>query len=120
MLRLVRPLGIFYKIFTPAIWSLQKSSNFVLHTLLRLRPVPATELAHSEEELRLIVEQTISEFGETRPRAAGNDLIEWIEGIECISRNARCGMGRRVRRFCTGRNRRIRRKNIETLALHDS
>jgi CBS domain containing-hemolysin-like protein len=58
VLRLVRPLGIFYKIFTPAIWALQKSSNFVLHTLLRLKPVPKTELAHTEEELRLIVEQS--------------------------------------------------------------
>ena len=58
------------------------------------------EADRCEISIRLIVEQTISEFGETRPRAAGNDLIEWIEGIECISRNARCGMGRRVRRFC--------------------
>ena len=58
VLRLVRPLGLFYKLFTPAIWALQKSSNFVLHTVLRLKPVPATELAHSEEELRLIVEQS--------------------------------------------------------------
>src|SRR5256885_3803635 len=58
VLRLVRPLGFFYRLFTPAIWALQKSSNFVLHTLLRLKPVPAMELAHSEEELRLIVEQS--------------------------------------------------------------
>jgi CBS domain containing-hemolysin-like protein len=58
VLRLVRPLGVFYKIFTPAMGSLQKSSNFVLHTLLRLKPVGGTELAHSEEELRLIVEQS--------------------------------------------------------------
>jgi len=57
-LRLVRPLGFFYRLFTPAIWALQKSSNFVLHTLLRLKPVPAMELAHSEEELRLILEQS--------------------------------------------------------------
>jgi CBS domain containing-hemolysin-like protein len=58
VLRLVRPLGIFYRIFTPAIWALQKSSNFVLHTLLHLKPVPSTELAHTEEELRLILEQS--------------------------------------------------------------
>jgi CBS domain containing-hemolysin-like protein len=57
-LRLVRPLGLFYRLFTPAIWALQKSSNFVLHTALRLKPVPGTELAHTEEELRLIVEQS--------------------------------------------------------------
>jgi CBS domain containing-hemolysin-like protein len=58
VLRLVRPLGLFYRLFTPAIWLLQKSSNLLLHTLLRLKPVPATELAHSEEELRLILEQS--------------------------------------------------------------
>src|SRR5205085_9061886 len=57
-LRLVRPLGAFYRLFTPAIWLLQKSSNFLLHTTFRLKPVPATELAHSEEELRLILEQS--------------------------------------------------------------
>jgi CBS domain containing-hemolysin-like protein len=57
-LRLVRPLGAFYFLFKPAIWLLHKSSNFLLHTLLRMRPVPGTELAHSEEELRLILQQS--------------------------------------------------------------
>src|ERR1043166_3609074 len=56
-LRLVRPLGAFYFLFKPAIWVLNKSSNFFLQTVLRRQPVPATELAHSEEELRLILEQ---------------------------------------------------------------
>jgi len=57
-LRLVRPLGAFYIVFKPAIWVLHKSSNFLLQTVLRRRPVPGTELAHSEEELRLILEQS--------------------------------------------------------------
>jgi CBS domain containing-hemolysin-like protein len=57
-LRLVRPLGAFYFLFKPAIWLLHKSSNFLLRTLLRQQPVPLTELAHSEEELRLILEQS--------------------------------------------------------------
>ena len=57
-LRLVRPLGAFYFLFKPAIWVLQKSSNFFLQTLLRMKPVAGTELAHSEEELRLILEQS--------------------------------------------------------------
>src|SRR3981081_421737 len=52
-LRLVRPLGAFYFLFRPAIWLLQRSSNFVLRRVLRMQPIPATELAHSEEELRL-------------------------------------------------------------------
>jgi CBS domain containing-hemolysin-like protein len=57
-LRLVRLLGAFYFLFKPAIWVLHKSSNFLLQTVLRRRPVPSTELAHSEEELRLILEQS--------------------------------------------------------------
>jgi CBS domain containing-hemolysin-like protein len=57
-LRLVRPLAVFYFLFKPLIWLLHKSSNFLLQRLLRLRPVPITELAHSEEELRLILQQS--------------------------------------------------------------
>ena len=57
-LRLVRPLGAFYFLFRPAIWVLHKSSNFLLRGLLRMKPIPGTELAHSEEELRLILEQS--------------------------------------------------------------
>ena len=57
-LRLVRPLGAFYFLFKPAIWILQKSSNFILHRVLRMKPVAGTELAHTEEELRLILEQS--------------------------------------------------------------
>jgi CBS domain containing-hemolysin-like protein len=57
-LRLVRPLRLFYLLFTPAIWLLHKSSKLLLQGLLRLQPVSATELAHSEEELRLILDQS--------------------------------------------------------------
>src|SRR5205814_356074 len=48
----------FYVLFKPAIWLLNKSSNFLLRRVLRLQPIPASELAHSEEELRLILEQS--------------------------------------------------------------
>lgn len=57
-LRLMRPLGAFYGLFKPAIWLLNKSSNFLLTRVLRLQPIRASELAHSEEELRLILEQS--------------------------------------------------------------
>jgi CBS domain containing-hemolysin-like protein len=57
-LRLVRPLGAFYVLFKPAIWLLHKSSNLLLRGMLRMKPIPGTELAHSEEELRLILEQS--------------------------------------------------------------
>ena len=57
-LRLVRPLGAFYFLFRPAIWLLHKSSNFLLRRVLRMQPILGTELAHSEEELRLLLEQS--------------------------------------------------------------
>src|SRR5438067_473140 len=57
-LLLVRPLGAFYIVFKPAIWLLHKSSNLVLQKLLRIKPVAGSELAHSEEELRLILDQS--------------------------------------------------------------
>jgi CBS domain containing-hemolysin-like protein len=57
-LLLVRPLATFYFLFRPVIWLLHTSSNFVLRNLLRIQPVDATELAHSEEELRLILDQS--------------------------------------------------------------
>src|SRR6476619_760680 len=57
-LRLMRPLGGFYILFKPAIWLLNKSSNFLLHRVLRLQPVRGSELAHSEDELRLILQQS--------------------------------------------------------------
>jgi CBS domain containing-hemolysin-like protein len=55
---LARPLWIFYVIFKPAIWLLNKSSNFFLQKLLRIKPVAGAELAHSEEELRLILDES--------------------------------------------------------------
>ena len=57
-LTLVRPLHAFYFLFKPAIWLLHKSSNAVLLKLLRIQPVAGKELAHSEEELRLILDQS--------------------------------------------------------------
>jgi CBS domain containing-hemolysin-like protein len=51
-------LGVFYIVFKPAIWLLHRSSNFLFRSILRRPPVTATELAHTEEELRLILEQS--------------------------------------------------------------
>jgi len=67
-LALARPLGGFYILFKPAIWVLNKSSNFFLKKLLRIEPVAGSELAHSEEELRLILDESeksdeVSELG---------------------------------------------------------
>lgn len=52
------PLILFYKVFKPAIWFLNGSANWVLRTLFRLAPASEGELAHSEEELRVIVSES--------------------------------------------------------------
>jgi len=71
-LLLARPLGAFYILFKPFIWMLNKSSNFFLQKLLRIKPVAGAELAHSEEELRLILDQ--SEKSD-EVSALGRDLL---------------------------------------------
>src|SRR5437773_1330617 len=57
-LRIVRPLQGFYLVFRPAIWVLHKSADLLLIKLLRLQRVGSLELAHSEEELRAILDQS--------------------------------------------------------------
>ncbi len=52
------PLRLFYIVFKPAIWFLNASSNWVLKHLLRLEPAAHGEGSHSEEELRLILDQS--------------------------------------------------------------
>src|SRR5438093_1527926 len=52
------PLRWFYVIFKPAIWFLNGASNWVLRRILRVEPIAEGELAHSEEELRLIVRES--------------------------------------------------------------
>lgn len=52
---IARPLGIFYVIFKPFIWFLNGAANQILKHVFRLEPVSEHELAHSEEELRVIL-----------------------------------------------------------------
>src|SRR5881296_3851983 len=52
------PLRWFYAIFKPAIWFLNAASNWVLGRVLHVKPIAEGELAHSEEELRLIVRES--------------------------------------------------------------
>jgi CBS domain containing-hemolysin-like protein len=52
------PLRWFYAIFKPAIWFLNAASNWVLRHILRVEPIAEGELAHSEEELRMIVQES--------------------------------------------------------------
>ncbi len=55
---IVRPLGLFYVIFKPAIWFLNGAANLILKHVFKLQPVSEHELAHSEEELRLILAES--------------------------------------------------------------
>jgi CBS domain containing-hemolysin-like protein len=57
-LRVVRPLEGFYLLFRPAIWVLHRSADLLLVRLLGLKRVGGLELAHSEEELRVILDQS--------------------------------------------------------------
>jgi CBS domain containing-hemolysin-like protein len=52
-----RPLIFFYKIMYPFIWALNRSSR-VVTGLFGLRPASEHEIAHSEEELRLILSES--------------------------------------------------------------
>jgi CBS domain containing-hemolysin-like protein len=53
-----RPLRLFYLVFKPAIWLLNGLAYWILKRILRLDPVAESELAHSEEELRLILDES--------------------------------------------------------------
>jgi len=54
------PLHLFYTVFRPAIWFLQISAGWILRRLFRIDPVAQHELAHSEEELRVILTESDS------------------------------------------------------------
>ncbi len=53
-----RPLAIFHAIFKPAIGFLNVVSNWLLRVVFRTEPASEHELAHSEEELRVILSQS--------------------------------------------------------------
>lgn len=53
-----RPLELFYIVFKPFIWFLNASSNKILKLFFGIEPAGEGELAHTEEELRLIVTES--------------------------------------------------------------
>jgi CBS domain containing-hemolysin-like protein len=53
-----RPLRLFYLVFQPAIWLLNGMANWLLKRIFHIDPVAENELAHSEEELRLILDES--------------------------------------------------------------
>jgi CBS domain containing-hemolysin-like protein len=66
------PLRLFYTVFKPAIWFLNAASNWILRRLFRVEPIGEGELAHSEEELRLIFDQS-AKSAEVTP--LGRELV---------------------------------------------
>jgi CBS domain containing-hemolysin-like protein len=52
------PLRFFYLVFKPAIWLLNGLANWLLKRIFHLDPVAESELAHSEEELRLLLDES--------------------------------------------------------------
>ena len=55
---IARPLALFHVIFRPAIWFLNGAANLVLKHVFQLKPASEHELAHSEEELRVILAES--------------------------------------------------------------
>jgi CBS domain containing-hemolysin-like protein len=53
-----QPLSLFYVVFKPAIWLLNGLANWLLKRICHLDPIAESELAHSEEELRLILDES--------------------------------------------------------------
>ncbi|OCA89362.1 hypothetical protein A8F94_23575 [Bacillus sp. FJAT-27225] len=59
-LLLAKPIIIFYKIMYPFIWALNGSARFLVG-LFGLKPASEHELAHSEEELRIIISESFEQ-----------------------------------------------------------
>jgi Hemolysins and related proteins containing CBS domains len=55
-----RPLRLFYFVFQPAVWLLNGLANWLLKRVFHLEPVAGTELVHSEEELKVILDESAS------------------------------------------------------------
>ncbi len=71
-----KPLHWFYILFKPAIWLFNGSANALLKWFFRIDPVSESELIHSADELRLLVEasEKSSEVTETEREIVVNAL----------------------------------------------
>jgi CBS domain containing-hemolysin-like protein len=65
------PLYAFYKLTYPVIWALNMTANGVLR-LVGVQPVTEGELAHSEEELRLLLSSTREDLPEQKRELLDN------------------------------------------------
>jgi CBS domain containing-hemolysin-like protein len=80
-----RPLGLFHLIFKPAIWFLNGAANLILKHVFKLQPVSEHELAHSEEELRVILAE--SEKAEEVSPLGREILINALDMAERVVRD---------------------------------
>src|SRR5581483_4635932 len=55
---IARPLQLFFTLFKPAIWILNRTANVLLRGVFHIDPASGAELAHSEEELRAILTES--------------------------------------------------------------
>ncbi|MFB4169892.1 hemolysin family protein [Virgibacillus sp. JSM 102003] len=80
-LSLARPLIFFYKIMYPFIWSLNGSARF-LTRLIGFKSINEQEVAHSEEELRLIMSESYKsgEINQSEMRYV-NNIFEFDERL---------------------------------------
>ena len=76
---IAHPLRFFYWLMFPAIWFLNGISNWILR-LIGIRPASDHEMAHSQEELRMIL--AMSE----RAGVLSEENLEIIEGVFQFSR----------------------------------
>jgi len=51
------PLHAFYRLFLPVIWLLNNTANFILR-VIGIQPASETESAHTEEEIRILMNQS--------------------------------------------------------------
>ena len=72
------PLYLFYKATYPAIWVLNHAANAVL-SLVGIDPVTESELAHSEEELRLLLASSESSQLSAQKRQLLGNVFELSE-----------------------------------------
>src|SRR5262249_58463660 len=78
-------LHLLYPGFHPAIWFLHTSATWILKTFFRMDPVADPELAHSEEELRVIL--TEAEPSESGTESSNELLINALDFRQRVDRD---------------------------------
>lgn len=69
------PLFVFYKVTYPAIWLLNHTANFLLK-LVGIAPVSESEIAHDEEELRLLLASSNASHLSSQKRELLDNIFE--------------------------------------------